>query len=69
MNRIIDRVKDIERGYIMGQTEFKILCYADDAIRTTQDRKGIQQIHDHKQGADTMQTKSERPTDRTSYER
>ena len=32
MDRIINQVKGVGRGYRMGQTEFKILCYADDAV-------------------------------------
>ena len=32
MDRIINQVKGVGRGYRMGKTEFKILCYADDAV-------------------------------------
>jgi len=32
MDRIVNQVNGVRLGYTMGQTEFKILCYADDAV-------------------------------------
>ena len=44
MDRIINKVKGVGRGYRMGQTEFKILCYADDAVLIAEREDNLQRM-------------------------
>ena len=44
MDRIINQVKGVGRGYRMGQTEFKILCYADDAVLIAESEDNLQRM-------------------------
>ena len=44
MDRIINQVKGVGRGYRMGQTEFKIFCYADDAVLIAESKNNLQRM-------------------------
>ena len=44
MDRIINQVKDVGRGYRMGHTEFKILCFADDAVLIAESEDNLQRM-------------------------
>ena len=44
MDRIINQVKGVGRGYRMGQTEFKILCSADDAVLIAETEDNLQRM-------------------------
>ena len=44
MDRIINQVKGVGRGYRMGQTKFKILCDADDAVLIAKSEDNLQQM-------------------------
>ena len=44
MDRIINRVKGIGRSYRMGQTEFKILYYTDDAVLIAESEDNMQRM-------------------------
>ena len=48
MDRIINQVKGVGRGHRMGQTEFKILCYADDAVLIAESEDDLQRKPDSK---------------------
>ena len=37
-------MKGVGRGYRIGQTEFKIMCYADDAVLITQSENNLQRM-------------------------
>ena len=44
MDRIINHVKGVGLGYRMGQTEFQILCYADDAVLIAESEDNLQRM-------------------------
>lgn len=44
MDQIISEVKTAGKGYRMGKKEFKIICYADDAVIISEDEDNLQRL-------------------------
>ncbi|XP_055389934.1 uncharacterized protein LOC129618927 [Condylostylus longicornis] len=44
MDKIIDRVKEVDAGYTMGAHVIKILCYADDAVIMGENEDDVQRL-------------------------